>query len=135
MQNLKQHRKKRKGETERFVSVNWLIRCSLNFYQFFRFIYFRRYHFCDLREIVFRTVMCIYSYLLKNQHCIIVYTLDSVNMSESKNEKKNMRMEMTNVSKRKQPNQIADNSTRPLIGPQLSKETVHPEVSFRWPIN
>ena len=44
-------------------------------------------------------------------------------------------MEIGNVSKRLQPDHRADNSRRPPMGLQCSKELPHPEASFSWPLN
>ena len=42
---------------------------------------------------------------------------------------------MGNMSKRKQPDQRAENSQRPQIGLQRSEKISHPEASFSWSLN
>ena len=44
-------------------------------------------------------------------------------------------MEMGNVSKRQQPDQIKNNSTGSPTGLQCSEKLPHPEASFSWPLN
>ena len=44
-------------------------------------------------------------------------------------------MEMGNVSKRQQPDHIADNSRGPPMSLQCSEKLTHPEASFSWPLN
>ena len=45
------------------------------------------------------------------------------------------RMEMVNVSKRKQPDHRADNNSMPSMGLQCCEKLPHPEASFSWPPN
>ena len=46
-----------------------------------------------------------------------------------------LRMEMGNVSKRQQPDQIKNNSRGSPTGLQCSEKFPHPEASFSWPLN